>query len=196
MFAGRVESLAYPVAGRATGGTSMYSRSKESKLDTIGYEIEMLRYCREQIQAEPSPPETSATILAIEGFLLHFRNLIRFFSGKRPRPYDLSTADPEAWAGRPLNEDEIMLFQVAAESIDEEYYQAISKYLQHCTALAQKAEREWNFEGMFEEIAPLIREFERRFLVLPAKPPASDASNSATGVSSARLLIVPDKGQA
>ena len=147
----------------------MYSRNKKTHLDAIGYEIEMLRFCREQIQAQPSPPDARATSLYIEGFLLHFRNLIRFFSGKRSRPYDLSTADPETWAGRLLTDDEIMLFQVAAESIDEDYYQAISKYLQHCTALAQKGEHDWNIDGMFEEVAPLVREFECRFLSLPAE---------------------------
>jgi hypothetical protein len=174
----------------------MYSRnSKEGKLDTIGYEVEMLRYCREQIQVQPTPPDSLSTSLYIEGFLLHFRNLIRFFSGKRPRPYDLSTADPETWAGRQLTEDEIMLFQVAAECLDEDYYQAISKYLQHCTALAQKGEHEWNIDGMFEEIAPLIREFERRFLVLPPKTAGSSGSTAA-GNSTPRLAIVPDKTDA
>jgi hypothetical protein len=175
----------------------MYSRSKETHLNAIGYELEMLRFCRDQIQAQPSPPDARATSLHIEGFLLHFRNLIRFFSGKRPRPYDLSTADPDTWAGRLLTDDEIMLFQVAAECLDEDYYQAISKYLQHCTALAQKGEHEWNIDGMFEEIAPLVREFERRFLSLPAKAPASEPPNpSATGSPTPRLVIVSDKRQA
>ena len=76
----------------------MYSRSKKTHLNAIGYELEMLRFCRDQIQAQSSPPDARATSLHIEGFLLHFRNLIRFFSGKRPRPYDLSTADPDTWA--------------------------------------------------------------------------------------------------
>jgi hypothetical protein len=175
----------------------MYSRSKETHLDAIGYEIQMLRFCREQIQAQPSPPDARAMSLHIEGFLIHFRNLIRFFSGKRPRPYDLSTADPETWAGRLLTNDEIMLFQVAAECLDEDYYQAISKYLQHCTALPQKGEHEWNIDGMFEEIAPLVREFERRFLTLPATATAGEPSQpSATGSPTPLLMIVSDKGQA
>ena len=175
----------------------MYSRTKNTHLDAIGYEIEMLRYCREQMQAPPSPPDARATSLYIEGFLIHFRNLIRFFSGKRPRPYDLSTADPETWAGRLLTNDEVMLFQVAAECLDEDYYQAISKYLQHCTALAQKGQHEWNIDGMFEEIANLVREFEPRFLSPPAQALAAEPSGpSATGKPAPLLMIVPDRRQA
>jgi hypothetical protein len=174
----------------------MYSRNKETYLDAIGYEVEMLRFCRERIQQQPSPSDTRATSLHVEGFLLHFRNLIRFFSGKRPRPYDLSTAEPETWAGRLLTSDEIMLFQVAAEFLDDDHYQAISKYLQHCTALPQKGEQEWNIDGMFEEIAPLVREFERRFLTLSGCSSAGEPSKpSATGSPTPLLVVVPDKGQ-
>jgi hypothetical protein len=173
----------------------MYSRNKETYLDAIGYEVEMLRFCREQILQRPSSSDTRAQSLYVEGFLLHFRNLIRFFSGKRPRPYDLSTADPGPWAGRPLTDDEITLFQVAAECLDEDYYQSISKYLQHCTALAQKGEHEWNIEGMFEEIAPIVREFERRFLILPPKA-TIPLKPPIAGSPMPLLVIVSDKGQA
>ncbi len=174
----------------------MYSRNKDKTyLDAIGYEVEMLWFCREQIQQQPAPSDTRAKSLYVEGFLLHFRNLIRFFSGKRPRPYDLSTADPDPWAGRPLTDDEITLFKVAAECLDEDYYQSISKYLQHCTALAQKGEHEWNIEGMFEEIAPIVREFERRFLILPPKA-AVPLKPSTNGGPMPQLVILSDKGQA
>jgi len=141
----------------------MYSRSQESTLDTIGYEIEMLRFCRERLDhGFPGQPEENSVFL--EAFLLHFRNLVRFFSGIRPRPYDLSTAEAEAWAGRSLTQSEVQLFQVAAECLDEEYYQSISKYLQHCTSLPQKEDHEWDINGMFEELNPIMQEFERRFL--------------------------------
>ncbi len=171
----------------------MYLRSKATHLDAIGYEIGMLRFCREQTQEPASPSDAQAMSLSIEGFLLHFRNLIRFFSGKRPRPYDLSTADPDTWAGRPLTADEITLFQVAADCLDEEYYQSISKYLQHCTALAQKAEHEWNIEGMFDEIAPIIREFESRFLIPPAGTPANHTPDPLAQKRAPFLLTISDE---
>jgi hypothetical protein len=141
----------------------VYSRRQETPLDTIGYEIEMLRFCRERLQDETAG-EAHENSAYLEAFLLHFRNLVRFFSGVRPRPYDLSTAEAEVWAGRALSPSEVGLFQVAAECLDEEYYQTISKYLQHCTSLPQKEEHEWDVDGMYEELNPILKEFERRFL--------------------------------
>jgi hypothetical protein len=64
---------------------TFYERSaKNSHLDTIRYEIGMLGYCyREFAGAKHTEPLRN---LLIEGFLLHFRNLVEFFSGARHRP--------------------------------------------------------------------------------------------------------------
>jgi hypothetical protein len=61
-----------------------YERSKKgSHLDTIHYEIDMLEYTLSKMtKAELPPPEFNMTL---ECFLLHYRNLIEFFSGKKHR---------------------------------------------------------------------------------------------------------------
>jgi hypothetical protein len=55
---------------------------KGSHLDTIHYEIDMLEYAFAKSKSALTPPELNMTI---ESFLLHYRNLIEFFSGAKHR---------------------------------------------------------------------------------------------------------------
>ena len=69
-------------------------RVKEDSLDTVKYEIEMLRYCRERINRldQTSAPEEDRW-LALEGFLLHYRNLLEFVRGRGQREDDLKLSE-------------------------------------------------------------------------------------------------------
>lgn len=61
----------------------MYSRRlKESHRDTVSYEIDMLRFCAERLEALRATGNDRESYLALEGFLLHYRNLLHFFSGE------------------------------------------------------------------------------------------------------------------
>ena len=50
----------------------------------------------------------------LEAFLLHYRNLIRIFSGENHRRDDLSTADARAWSGREMTPEETAAIRAPA----------------------------------------------------------------------------------
>ena len=137
-------------------------RAKESHRDTVAYEIEMLHFCEQRItRDEHGDPREQSVFL--EGFLLHYRNLIRFFSGEDHRDDDLSTADPQTWANRELMPAETAAITTPAKALDARYHQLISKYLQHCTRLRYEQDISWDVEAMSQEIAPIITSFEHAF---------------------------------
>lgn len=143
----------------------MYSRRpKESHRDTIAYEIEMLGFCARSITTRKQASKNDLYVY-LEAFLLHYRNLIRFFSGEHHRQDDLSTADTAAWSGRELTPAEVTSIRAPAQALDIKYYQLISKYLQHCTSLRHDYDRGWDVEAMYAEIHPIIVAFEEAFPV-------------------------------
>jgi hypothetical protein len=76
----------------------MYSRRpKESHRDTITYEVDMLDFSARAVTARKHALERDMFVY-LEAFLLHYRNLIRFFSGEHHRADDVSTADHSAWS--------------------------------------------------------------------------------------------------
>lgn len=105
----------------------MYERtSKDSHLDTIWYEIDMLEFSYKEFQQNTPKPQSPQWNLLIEGFLLHYRNLIQFFAGsenrhKRYKGNDLSTFDPQPWAGRQLTKEEIDSMRVPGDKLDKAY---------------------------------------------------------------------------
>jgi len=143
----------------------MYSRpQKSSHLDTIAYEIDMLRFCLGRLRQPPASWESGDRNVFIECFLLHFRNLVRFFSGEGHRNGDLSTAAPMPWAARALSNDEVAILQEPARTLDNEYFNVVSKYLQHCTEARYSEGREWDLDGMYSKLLPLFIHFEKVFL--------------------------------
>jgi hypothetical protein len=143
---------------------TFYERSaKNSHLDTIRYEIGMLGYCyREFAGAKHTEPLRN---LLIEGFLLHFRNLVEFFSGARHRPggngkpADLSTTCPHVWAGRQLTSTEVEAIQKPARDLENQYFKDISQYLQHCTERRFDEFKGWEIHDMRKAITPIVRAF-------------------------------------
>ena len=53
----------------------------DTPLDIVKYEIDMLRFCLSKLESQPAAWGKQDEHLHIEGGLLHYRNLIRFFSG-------------------------------------------------------------------------------------------------------------------
>ncbi len=70
----------------------MYARPpKQLPLDTINYEIGMVEHCFQRLKPEPREKCSSKECYVyIECFLLHYRNLVRFFSGNRADKHDLT----------------------------------------------------------------------------------------------------------
>ncbi len=163
----------------------MYARPpKESHLDTIYYEIDMLRFCARRLPELETPREqwlTSGSVtnlrvdrvvveadareayVFLEAFLVHFRNLIRFFSGNGARRTDISVGRPEVWAGRTLSDEEVRLIRDPAIGVDDEWHGPISAFLQHCTVVRSQRHMAWPVERMIAELEPILCAFEQWF---------------------------------
>ncbi len=148
---------------------SVYERSrKNSHLDTIWYEITMVTFCYREFKnrQECSEPERN---LLIEGFLLHYRNIVEFFSGTKHRkatdakPADLSTADSNVWAGRSLTSEELSSMQVPARELEDTYFGDISQFLQHCTERRFAEFKGWKVDEMAEKLKPILSAFSKSF---------------------------------
>jgi hypothetical protein len=139
---------------------------KSSHLDTVHYEIDMLEYSFSRVAGQRELPETN---MAVESFLLHYRNLIEFFSGAKHRKEtdrqkpDISVADPGVWAGRTLTPEELNSLQTPAQKLCDEYWTDISQFLQHCTERRFKDVKEWNLQEMKERLNPILECFRRLF---------------------------------
>jgi hypothetical protein len=69
--------------------TYSYSRPvKLSDTDTVVYEIDMLRFAATKLHERNWREEREAWVY-LEGFLLHFRNLIEFLGKEKPSSTDL-----------------------------------------------------------------------------------------------------------
>jgi hypothetical protein len=139
-------------------------RAKESHRDTVTYEIEMLRFCVQRLVAGKHS-EVEDQYVYLEGFLLHYRNLVRFFSGEyhNEAKGDLSTANPQKWANREITTEEVSAITNPAKALDAKYHKYISKYLQHCTDVRSDHDRDWDVRLMFEEMSSIISAFEHAF---------------------------------
>jgi hypothetical protein len=161
----------------------MHERTtKKDHADTIMYEIDMLRHCASTLPAKKAEKETSDYAkdeynLCIEGFLLHLRNLLGFFTNLRQRPDDLIINDPVQWANHAMEAGLYSDLTEAAKKFNVAYgvkrddsakerkcYGEISKYLQHCTELRYVRARDWDIEKMFSEFDPILTEFMKRFV--------------------------------
>jgi len=180
---------------------SVYERSrKKSQLHTIWYEISMLGFTHSVLatRTEMSEPERN---FFVEGFLLHYRNLVEFFSGnpekhreaKNGKPADLSTHAPEKWAGRKLTDEEIKNIKDPARNLEQEYFTDISQFLQHCTERRFVEFKEWNLDEMFEKLDPIVSSFHQSF------PPLEEAHRhkatlSTSAASTATVTEGPTLG--
>ncbi len=140
---------------------------KETHLDTIWYEIDMLEHCYTTLRDAPPPVTDPNWNLLIEGFLLHFRNLIQFYAGNENRHKrhgnDLSTFEPEVWAGRPLTPEEVDATRAPGAKLDDALSDKISVCLQHCTRERAETLTDWDIAQMFTEIDQINSVFKKSF---------------------------------
>lgn len=142
----------------------MYARhAKESHRDTISYEIDMLTFCAEKLAGQNRTGDDGDSALLVEGFLLHFRNLVRVFSGKNHQKDDISMANCRVWAGRDLTAFEAAAIKDSAIALDDMYYKMISKYLQHCTTRRYEQDRTWDIHMMRSQLNAIVQAFEEAF---------------------------------
>jgi len=191
---------------------------KHSHLDTIHYEIDMLRHCAKTLPAKRTRSSDSDEALGeynlgIEGFLIHLRNLLGFFTTLHSKqPGDLRLDRPQVWYGKPLDEKEYSKLRDRAKALNARYsetfkntkdptdcYTLISKFLQHSTAERyEQAVVGWKIEEMFAAIEPVLADFKTRF---PASTSGAtkfvmgpaDYSTTSFGRHSAILTSPPTK---
>src|ERR1700751_464054 len=120
-----------------------YERSrKRSHVDTVHYEIDMLEYALQRLNTpDPPPPELNMTL---ECFLLHYRNLIEFFSGAKHRKNYVSVAKPEVWCHRQINPDDLASLVPSSRKSFDKYWTDVSQFLQHCTERRFPEAKDWN----------------------------------------------------
>ncbi len=142
---------------------TIYTRpAKESHRDTIDYEIRMLRFCARELTTRKL--RGFVANIALEAFLLHYRNLVEVFSGRHHRRLsDLSVKNCRDWAGHSMTPKEIELINKPAIELDKEFHIPISQYLQHCTLQRADQHRSWPVEKMLKELEQIISAFERSF---------------------------------
>ncbi len=175
---------------------------KNSHLDTILYEIDMLRYCSKTLAGKKASACESDEALAeynlgIEGFLIHLRNLLAFFVPGHSIPTDLRLNHPEMWSGRStVNPREYSDLIKAAKLFNADHgatfneakkldcYTLISKFLQHCTPERYEQALWWDIEKMSAEIEPILVDFEKRFAPAPAPAQPHQARVLVSPVSS------------
>ena len=146
---------------------------KESPIQTITYEIDMLRHCAAE-HASKSKRSKEQEYLLIEGFLLHFRNLISFLRAAQGEATDLSLADPKGWSATALDPQTYSDLQKRARELDDDHplgrqnnaslMSLISRYLAHVTEYRHLNDIDWPVEDLFKEIDPILGEFENRFV--------------------------------
>jgi hypothetical protein len=146
----------------------MYERTrKETHLDTIWYEIDMLEYCFQILTGNPPKTSTPEWNLLIEAYLLHYRNLIQFLGGNEQRhkrhKNDLSTFAPEKWAKRQLTKEEQDALVIPGQKLDDEFSDRISVCLQHCTVERADQLIDWDIVGMQGKIESAITAFKTSF---------------------------------
>jgi hypothetical protein len=179
----------------------MHHRSpKETAIDVIFYERDLLRHCARTVDSkkarwEESPLDENRAeyYLTIEGFLLHFRNLLGFFINKRMHLTDLTIDHSEQWAeGRPVDSTFCQKLTERASKVNQEYglspsidcYKKISWFLQHCTDHRYRIQRSWDIAGMFADFNPILDEF------------AGSVAPALSGVQEVVLLGQSDYGTA
>jgi hypothetical protein len=164
----------------------MYERtSKDTHLETVWYEMDMLEFSYQEFMKRAASPQSPYWNLLIEGFLLHYRNLIQYFSGSedRHRRYkgnDLSTFDPTPWGNRQLTKEEVAAIKSPGEKLDQTHSNKISNLLQHCTVKRIEPLQGWEMEQMYSEIAPIMSTFAKSFPRLDRVATRTDSSASST----------------
>jgi hypothetical protein len=145
---------------------AMFSRpSKESHISTILYEIRMLRFCLTWLTAHGASHKPAEEVyVALECFLLHYRNLANFLSGKGGSHGDLSMAAPRHWTdGEQFDEEKIAAIKAKAAVAYTSYSGDISTFLAHCTNQRYEQSKRWNPSQMFAALESAMVQFEKAF---------------------------------
>lgn len=187
--------------------TLTFSRPKKlNHIDTVRYEIDMLRYAANRL-AEQRLIERDAWV-HLEAFLLHYRNLIEFLGKDNPSQTDLHVTTIWAIVNLPapanLNQlhDDGKVLWARYEPKDSQGGGRISQYLQHCTTKRIDA-KDWEVSAMTNEIEPLLCDLEKSLEpisgVLPPVPSVQDlpyfSASTTVGTSTSAAAFFTESFQ-
>jgi hypothetical protein len=144
---------------------AIFSRpNKESHISTIKYEIRMLRFSLDWLTKNGVGHQPEEELCALlECFLLHYRNLVNFLSGKGGSSGDLSMASPNRWADKNYDKARIEEIRKLAGHVYADHSTDISTYLAHCTRQRYEQSKKWQPGSMYDELLPAIKKFEESF---------------------------------
>jgi|SRR6516162_3456582 hypothetical protein len=148
-------------------------------LETIIYEIDMLDYCFDRLR-RPWLERGKEYNLCLEGFLLHYRNLIEFFASHVGDP---KAGAPKGWSPRRLSPVE---FDSIQNKAIKKHYGPISSYLSHCDRIRKEEGKYWRYVEMYEEIKPFLESLRKLFPSVPRPPVATlgpEGASTASGSS-------------
>jgi hypothetical protein len=189
-----------PVMGEQTMSLVLSRPKKLDHVDTVRYEIDMLRFAAQRLN-EKTLTERDAWVY-LEVFLLHYRNLIDFLGSENPRSTDLHVTNiwqlADLTPPGPLNElyAKGRALRARYEPTDAQGGGRISQYLQHCTMKRIDA-KDWAVTAMVDDIEPLLGEVEKYmgahlFMLPPVRVKTLDyfSASTTTGTfTSAAVLI-------
>jgi len=143
--------------GHVRASPQVASRPRKlTHIDTVFYEIDMLKFCYSRLRQGMWTDRRDA-YLFLEGFLLHYRNLIQFFGDDG----GLKVSDSEVWSAKMLSKAELQTIMDKRPS--KKYFGLISQYLSHCTKKRAERDRAWNCVEMYEELSSVMSKFESLF---------------------------------
>src|SRR6202521_840441 len=177
------------------------SRPKKlDHVDTVRYEIDMLRFAAQRL-AEKTLTKRDAWVY-LEAFLLHYRNLIDFVGSEKLRSGDLHITN--IWQLANLAEPGNLKEIYAKGKILRARYEPpgdqagrISQYLQHITEKRIDA-KDWEVSVMVDGIEPLLSEVEKHlgahsFILAPVPVKTLDYFSASTTVgtlTSAAAVVI------
>lgn len=143
--------------------TYSYSRPRKlSDTDTVVYEIDMLRFAATKLHESNWREEREAWVY-LEGFLLHFRNLIEFLGKERPSDTDLHITT--IWKLVPAPDHVPEIYEKGKQLLcryepkGKDGGGRISQYLSHCTT-KRTDHKNWPIDEMNKQIEPLLQAIE------------------------------------
>ena len=177
---------------------------KNGPLDTVLYEIEMLRHCADMLPTKYNARSSSEQAMKeyyvyIETFLLHLRNILAFMTNQASEPADLRISQVGTWLNREVGPREYSDLIANAKDVNRRYgkdgstcYDQISKFLQHCTTYRHQRGRSWEIEKIFSEVDPILCDFEKRFTPSTMEPEGAPASQSNSTASFRVYKMIDD----
>ena len=172
---------------------------KSQPIDVIIYEIDMWRRSyaaiaprRDALRQTYSDVNLYEYNLRIEGFLLHARNLLAFFTNRHSKQTDLFIS--QGWVSQHVDRGTVSALRKRARAVDRKYgheddtcHDEISKFLSHCVDERYVRPKSWDTDGLFADLDPILRDFETKFDRPPEREPEvrvtttlGDAHHTAT----------------